>query len=487
MQMRKNILHSTSRRLTRNAAILVIAGLGAGCSSDVMRFGSAGDYATPRQNVAQAPRVTQPASSDYGQVDDTYTSSVSRAAVKPVDLRNSGVQRNTLPPVSSSVAGQQPGLAPVSNTQPIANPSQVATTNYPQQTSAGGVTRVTIQPGQTLSSIGRQYGVSNSAILQANGITDPNKILIGQTLVVPAAGQVAPVQTASIPKQGEQNPLAPKPLQVPGSDTVAVLPQNPQLKEKQPVAEATASTSPTATPPASGGSYTVQTGDTLHSISRKTGASTAVIKQANNIQNGVIRVGQTLMIPAGGAAVVANAGTVDPVKTSSTPVDTTTKPTAEATAKVQPYTPPSASKKVMEEAEKDVAAAPSATGISQMRWPVKGRVITGYGQRNGSAVNDGIDIMVPEGTPVKAAENGVVIYAGNGLKEFGNTVLVRHDNGLVTVYGHNSAISVQRGQKIRRGDEVGKSGMSGNATSPRVHFEVRKDSTPVDPSKYLEG
>lgn len=95
--------------------------------------------------------------------------------------------------------------------------------------------------------------------------------------------------------------------------------------------------------------------------------------------------------------------------------------------------------------------------------------------------------MAPEGSSVKAAENGVVIYAGDGLKEFGNTVLIRHENNIVTVYGHNSKILVQRGQKVRRGDEIAKSGMSGNASTPRVHFEVRKNSSPVNPIKYLEN
>jgi len=87
---------------------------------------------------------------------------------------------------------------------------------------------------------------------------------------------------------------------------------------------------------------------------------------------------------------------------------------------------------------------------------------------------------------VKAAENGVVIYAGDGLKEFGNTVLVRHDNGMVTVYGHASALRVKRGEKVRRGQEIALSGMSGSADRPKLHFEVRKDATPVNPSGYLE-
>lgn len=117
-----------------------------------------------------------------------------------------------------------------------------------------------------------------------------------------------------------------------------------------------------------------------------------------------------------------------------------------------------------------------------MRWPVRGRVVANYGKGS-----DGINISVPEGTPIKAAENGVVIYSGDGLKEFGNTVLVRHDNGLVTVYGNASKLDVQRGQKVKRGEQLGTSGMTGNATTPMLHFEVRKNSTPVDPTKYLES
>jgi len=80
----------------------------------------------------------------------------------------------------------------------------------------------------------------------------------------------------------------------------------------------------------------------------------------------------------------------------------------------------------------------------------------------------------------------VVIYAGNGLKELGNTVLVRHDDGTVTVYGHADALNVTRGQKVQRGQTIASSGMSGNATSPKLHFEVRKDATPVNPMTYLQ-
>jgi murein DD-endopeptidase MepM/ murein hydrolase activator NlpD len=236
-----------------------------------------------------------------------------------------------------------------------------------------------------------------------------------------------------------------------------------------------------AKPAGAGGTYTVQQGDTLSSIARKTGVGTTALKQANGMKDGLLKIGQTLKVPAGGTVQAAAAKpttakpAVDPVTTATTP------PAAKTTETLASYTPPKKDAKVIQQAEDDDAVAPDATGIGKMRWPVRGRVISGFGSGK-----DGVDIAVPEGTPIKAAENGVVIYAGDGLKEFGNTVLVRHENGLVTVYGHASSIEVQRGQKVKRGQEIALSGMSGTTDSPKLHFEVRKNSAPVDPSGYLE-
>ncbi|TIU15146.1 MAG: M23 family metallopeptidase, partial [Mesorhizobium sp.] len=198
----------------------------------------------------------------------------------------------------------------------------------------------------------------------------------------------------------------------------------------------------------------VQQGDTLSAIARKTGVGVVALKQANGMQDGLLKIGQTLKVPAGGTATVAGAkpAKVDPVTTATTPPAAKTTPSETLAA----YTPPKKDTKVIQQAEDDDAVAPNATGIGKMRWPVRGRVISSFG-----GGKDGVDIAVPEGTPVKAAENGVVIYAGDGLKEFGNTVLVRHENGLVTVYGHTRSIEVQRGQKVKRGQEIAQSGMSG--------------------------
>ncbi|MGB6798225.1 MAG: M23 family metallopeptidase, partial [Xanthobacteraceae bacterium] len=121
------------------------------------------------------------------------------------------------------------------------------------------------------------------------------------------------------------------------------------------------------------------------------------------------------------------------------------------------------------------------------RWPVRGRVIQAFGPKPNGLQNDGINLAVPEGTPVKASEDGVVAYAGNELKGYGNLVLVRHANGFVTAYAHASDILVKRGDSVKRGQVIAHSGQTGNVTSPQLHFEIRKGATPVDPAQYLSG
>ena len=130
------------------------------------------------------------------------------------------------------------------------------------------------------------------------------------------------------------------------------------------------------------------------------------------------------------------------------------------------------------------AAEPPAS--AEFRWPARGHIVQGFGEKNGNK-SDGINIALPEGTPVKAAENGVVAYAGNELKGYGNLVLIRHDNGFVSAYANNGDIKVKKGDTIRRGQVIATSGQSGNVTSPQLHFELRKGATPVDPMQYLTG
>jgi murein DD-endopeptidase MepM/ murein hydrolase activator NlpD len=125
--------------------------------------------------------------------------------------------------------------------------------------------------------------------------------------------------------------------------------------------------------------------------------------------------------------------------------------------------------------------------VPKFRWPANGRVIAGYGATPNGQQNDGINIALPENTPVKAAEDGVVAYAGNELKGYGNLVLVRHPNGYVTAYAHAKELLVKRGDQVKRGQVIARSGQTGNVNTPQLHFEIRKGSSPLDPTRFLNG
>jgi murein DD-endopeptidase MepM/ murein hydrolase activator NlpD len=117
----------------------------------------------------------------------------------------------------------------------------------------------------------------------------------------------------------------------------------------------------------------------------------------------------------------------------------------------------------------------------RFRWPLRGAILRGFK----SGANDGIDIAAPVGEPVHAAADGVCIYAGDELQTYGKLVLIRHADGFVTAYADNSELEVKEGDPVKRGQIIAKSGNSGEAASPRLHFELRKDGKPVDPIKYL--
>lgn len=438
MAMRFSVLKANGRFLARGGAVLVVAGMAAGCSSGVARFGGSGiddifTSATPNQReiINQQPQA------------QIYPGETQAA---PLAASNSGsVSRGSLQPVSS-----QP-LPP-----PVAAAPALPTAPEPVRTAqAPAMAPVVDRPAS------------------------------------PAPQKVAQAEDNVLKVPGEAG-KKPQPANLPAnSDKVAMLPQQPRTKESGASAQLDASADSNAKAGAAG-TYKVVEGDTLNRIAGKLGVTAAALKEANGLQDGRIRIGQILKVPSAGSAstAIANAAppAVDPVVTATPapakPAVADAKPAAAEAPVVAAYTPPKKDK-LVQQAEESADVAPNSTGIDRMRWPVRGRVVANYGKGGGKS-SDGIDISVPEGTPVKAAENGVVIYAGDGLKEFGNTVLVRHENGLVTVYGHASQLKVQRGQKVKRGEEIALSGMSGSTDAPKLHFEVRKNSAPVDPITYLE-
>jgi murein DD-endopeptidase MepM/ murein hydrolase activator NlpD len=541
-----SVLRSDRRRLWCGAALLLMTGMTAGCSSQFSRFNSTDDVftgstANQRQiiNGESQPYPGDSARVAAAPVDRVSTGSVNRGSLSPVSSQPLPAPVATAKPAPARApfAAASDGPAPVAEaprpkpakdaavasaapldrkpTGTVAQPEMAVEATEPAGWSRAGGTQVTVKDGETVYNLSRRFGVPANVIAQVNGLPEKGGLQAGQKIVIPTYvySNKAPVSSPdSNPNVADARSSTGTKFDVPANkvpvpskapqEKVAVLPQSPKVKEvpapvgatasddaKQPAKPAKAEVAkaepakaePVRTAAAKGG-YTVESGDTLSKIARKTGVSVASLKAANGLEDGKLRIGQALKVPAPGETVLAKAPSIDPVSTSAVPPAPKKVAQEETVAAVAP---PKNDGKVIEQAEKSDAAAPNSTGIDRMRWPVRGKVISGY-SKGGGGEKDGIDIAVPEGTPVKAAENGVVIYAGDGLKEFGNTVLVRHEDGLVTVYGHASELKVQRGQKVKRGDEIAVSGMSGNANSPKLHFEVRKNSAPVDPSTYLE-
>ena len=230
------------------------------------------------------------------------------------------------------------------------------------------------------------------------------------------------------------------------------------------------------------------------SIARRNQVPVAELARANHLdQSAKLSLGMKLTVPGSKSASVAPAA--QPVAAAPVqPVATVAAPAAKLASVGGPPQSArlaSATTNVVEEkpAVEAVSVKPSeATGaLPTFRWPVRGKVITSYGAKTNGKSNDGINLAVPEGTPVKAAEDGVVAYSGNELKGYGNLVLVRHSNGYVTAYAHASELLVKRGDTIKRGQIIAKSGQSGEVGSPQLHFEIRKGSSPVDPLQFLNG
>jgi murein DD-endopeptidase MepM/ murein hydrolase activator NlpD len=227
--------------------------------------------------------------------------------------------------------------------------------------------------------------------------------------------------------------------------------------------------------------HIVEPGESMLGIAHKHGVTIVALAKANKIQPyAKISIGDRLTIPGGhpvAARPVASApqltkpSTVPAEKIASAPVQN---------ARIVTPEPQTTTESVTHKAE-------AAGGIPSFRWPVKGRIIAAFGAKSNGAQNDGINLAVPEGTPIKAADDGVVAYAGSELKGYGNLVLIRHSNGFVSAYANASELLVKRGDTIKRGQVIAHAGQTGNVTSPQLHFEIRKGSTPVDPTKYLGG
>jgi lipoprotein NlpD len=231
------------------------------------------------------------------------------------------------------------------------------------------------------------------------------------------------------------------------------------------------------------GYYIVQRGDSLTRIGLEHGQSWRDLARWNNISNpDVIEVGQVVRVSPPGSAVEASGVVVRPVASnapSTAPtVAATNAPTAAATnaqSNAQP-TPAQASP-----VAKPVPPAPAAVADDMaVGWPASGNVIAGFDE----VKNKGLDIAGKAGDVVLAAADGQVVYAGAGLRGYGNLVILKHNNTYLTAYAHNQKLLVKEDQKVRKGEKIAEMGNS-DADRVKLHFEVRRQGKPVDPAKFL--
>ncbi|MEK9966961.1 MAG: M23 family metallopeptidase [Rhodospirillaceae bacterium] len=218
--------------------------------------------------------------------------------------------------------------------------------------------------------------------------------------------------------------------------------------------------------------YTVQRGDSVYAISRRFEIDMTTLVRLNRIPAPyTIHVGQTLQLPA-------NAG-----PGSGTQVARADPSTVSGESRAE--TPPGPSAKPAAPRQVVSVPRPPARAGSGFVWPVEGRVVSSFGSKTGGQHNDGVNIAAPRGTPVRAADNGVVAYAGKEIRGFGNLLLIKHDGGLITAYAHADALLVSRGDVVTRGQVIAKVGKTGGVENPQLHFEVRRGTKAVDPKQFL--
>jgi murein DD-endopeptidase MepM/ murein hydrolase activator NlpD len=243
---------------------------------------------------------------------------------------------------------------------------------------------------------------------------------------------------------------------------------------------------PDAVTVAGGRVHTVKPGETGIAIARAYGVEWRKLAATNHLSPPyLLEVGDRLVLPS--AADVATLSVEARARAFDLDIDDIiTGGDAAAPAKH----PPRAQKPapaLAGNAGKD-GPLPTLTGNApQFVWPVSGRIISGFGPKPGGRFNDGVNLKVSVGAPVRAAADGVIAYAGDGITGFGNLVLIKHAGGYVTAYGHNQALLVARGKQVKRGDVIARAGETGAVTEPQVHFELRRDRVPLDPTRIIGG
>ncbi len=238
--------------------------------------------------------------------------------------------------------------------------------------------------------------------------------------------------------------------------------------------------------------HVVAQGETVYAISRQFDVSLTELVRLNGIEKPfTIVTGQTLLLPDTQRTAVATAAPVAEGDTNAS--DDTANQGGQQPAGANPIGPqppqqadasPPPVKKVVLPPSTNIPQ-PSRLSADGFLWPVKGKVISGFGPKGKGLHNDGINIAAPKGAPIVAAQHGVVAYSGNELRGFGNLILIKHDKGYMTAYAHASQILVKRGARVKRGEIIGRVGSTGSVAGPQLHFEIRQGRRPIDPLSHL--
>jgi len=448
-----------SRAAVRFLAAVGVAALVAGCS-DASRFG--GDpFSDPFSGSAKTASLG---------VDRAPVGAIADAPAQ--SLPSTTVETRPLPAPGASASAQSGGASMARTSTPAAQPSptRVAAAGASGHWSAEGGTPVVVGQGETAALLATRYGVPPDALLRANGFNVASQVQPGSRLVIPVyrAG-AAPVVATRVPagpaKAAASVPAAAKPVAAKPAPLAKSVAAAKPVEQAKPVRKTEAEPTKTKLIEKSKAAAATAPEKTLVKAEPRIAATTP----ARAVKTERIARGPSSPEASEAESKIADARST-PVA-AETPKETPSarKVDTTATASIPPAN--------------DAKAVASDEGRPEFRWPARGRIIQGFT----SGGNDGINIAVPEGTQVKAAEGGVVAYAGSELKGYGNLVLIRHPNGFVSAYAHNGELDVKRGDQVKRGQTIAKSGQSGNVGSPQLHFELRKGSTPVDPTRYLAG
>lgn len=320
----------------------------------------------------------------------------------------------------------------------------------------------TVQAGDTVYGVARRYNIDMAELVRLNQIPAPYVIRVGQELRLPGDSRGpanTQVATASRPAPApatapSYRPMDPPPAASPRPSVEAAPLEPPRPGPATPAPVAVAPSAP------------ARQGIVAEALAPPPSGSNP---------------------PAHRPAPLSPAPSVTTAPTASTPVSPA--PIAPAPVAPAPQSAPPVQQQVATSIPPAPSTPPAATAPrdgARFVWPVRGKILSGFGDKPGGLRNDGINIEAARGTAVTAAGDGTVAYAGNQLKSFGNLVLIRHDDGWVTVYAHLDEIKVQQGQQIARGQAVGTVGQTGNVRAPQLHFAVRKGEQVVNPLGQLE-